>query len=169
MKMREILEANRIDYRVYPHGQTFDAQHLAADLRVPGDNVAKTVLVRANGGFKYFVYVLPASKRIDLKRLSKALGGAEVHLATELEIADRCPECEFGVLPPFGSQFGMTTLVEESLSKHQDIFFEGDTHDEAIRMNYDDFVRLEHPTTVWAAISPEEAREGEKSETAGVS
>lgn len=39
-------------------------------------------------------------------------GGAEVSLATETEIAERCPDCEFGVLPPFGSQYNLKTLAE---------------------------------------------------------
>jgi Ala-tRNA(Pro) deacylase len=114
-------------------------------LHVPGVHVAKTVLLRANGGFRYVVAVIPATARVDLQRVSCALGGADVRLATEFEIAERCPDCDFGVLPPFGSQFAVETIVDHSLAKHEDLFFEGDTHAEAIRMRYSDFYNLEHP------------------------
>lgn len=148
MKTTEILDEARVAYRTYPHDETFDAQHLAAALRVPGENVAKTVLLRADGDFLYVVAVLPAPARLDLRRVSAALGGAEIRLATEVEIAEHCPECEFGILPPFGSRFGMKTVVDESLAKHEDIFFQGNSHTEAIRLPYGEFVRLEHPLVV---------------------
>jgi Ala-tRNA(Pro) deacylase len=145
MKTKELLDAKRIAYKVYPHEETDDAQHLAAVLHVPGRYVVKTVLLRANGGYRYIVAVLPATRRLDLKRISETLGGAAVRLATEMEIAARCPDGEFGILPPFGSRFAMETIVDESVSQQQDMFFDGDTHREAIRMKYHDFYDLEHP------------------------
>jgi Ala-tRNA(Pro) deacylase len=107
--------------------------------------VAKTVLLRANGGYRYLVAVIPATKHVDLRHLGAALGGADIHLATEWEIAACAPDCEFGILPPFGSTFGAETIVDESLARHPDIFFQGDSHGEAIRMSYSDFCDIEHP------------------------
>ena len=72
---------------------------MAQALHVPGREVAKTVLLRSRGG-PYVVAVLPATKSIDFKKASQALGGAPLELATELEIAEYCPDCEFGALPP---------------------------------------------------------------------
>ena len=56
-----------------------------------------------------------------------------------------CPDCEIGALPPFGSQYGLKTVVDESLLADEHIVFEGNTHAEAIRMRLDDFRNLEHP------------------------
>lgn len=148
MKSTEILEKARVAYKTYPHQETFDAQHLAAALHVPGENVAKTVLLRADGDYVYIVAVLPATQMLDLRRVSRAFGGADVRLATEVEIAEHCPDCEFGILPPFGSKFGMKTVVDESLAKHEDIFFQGNSHGEAIRLKYSDFAQVERPLVV---------------------
>lgn len=148
MNIKRFLDERRISYKVYRVAETFDAPHLAAELHVPGSNVAKTVLVRANGGFRYFVLVAPAMARLDFTKISHALGGAEVRLATEFEIAERCPDCEFGLLPPFGSTFATETIVDESLAKHSDLFFRGDSHEEAIRLSYRDFYDLEHPLVI---------------------
>lgn len=145
MHITEFLDQRGIAYQVYPHEKTFDAQHMAQSLHVPGRSVAKTVMAHADGGFKHVVLVVPGSERVDLARVSKALGNAEIHLASEAEIAEMCPECERGVVPIFGSQFGMETMVDESLTKQEDIFFEGDTHDQTIRMRYEDFSKIEHP------------------------
>lgn len=148
MKITDILDQARVDYKVYPHEETFDAQHLAAALHVPGHNIAKTVLLRADGEFVHVVAVLPASRRLDLRRVSNALGGADIRMATEVEIAEHCPGCEFGILPPFGSKYGMKTIVDASLADHEDIFFQGDKHTEAIRMRYSDYANIEHPLVV---------------------
>ena len=153
MKITDILDQARVDYKVYPHEETFDAQHLAAALRVSGHNVAKTVLLRANGDFAHIVAVLPASRTLDLGRVSKAFGGAEIRLANEVEIAEHCPDCEFGILPPFGSKYDMKTVVDSSLAQHEDVFFQGDVHTEAIRMRYSDFANIEHPLVVDIATS----------------
>jgi Ala-tRNA(Pro) deacylase len=73
------------------------------------------------------------------------LGGSELSLATEEEVASHCPDCEWGVLPPFGSRYGLRTIVDESLLKEPEIVFEGDTHREAVRMRFDDFRHIEDP------------------------
>lgn len=125
MTIKDFLDARKIGYKVYPHEVTYDSQHMAEALHVPGAHVAKTVLLRVNGGFRDYVAVIPATKRVDLEKVSKALNGAQVRLAGEDEISAHCPDCESGILPPFGSQFAMETLVDESLSRHDDIFFKG--------------------------------------------
>ncbi len=145
MNVTEFLDQRGIPYNVYPHEKTFDAQHMAQSLHVPGRNIAKTVMARVNGGAKHVVLVVPATERIDLHRVSTALGDAEVRLATEPEIASLCPGCEFGIVPIFGSQFGMQTMVDESITKQDDIFFQGDKHDQTIRMSYEDFCTVELP------------------------
>ena len=151
MKTKAFLDAKRIAYQAYQVEETCDAQHLAAALRVPGCHIAKTVLLRADSGFKYYLLVLSACDTIDFAALSKMLGGANLRLATELEISERCPDSELGILPPFGTRMAAETLVDEKLSQHEDLFFRGDTHCEALRIKYHDFVQLEHPTVLRAA------------------
>jgi Ala-tRNA(Pro) deacylase len=145
MKICNFLWEQEVNFKTLPHRPVYDAQHVAQELHVPGAKVAKTVLLRANHGYGYLVAVVPASKRVDLERLSHLLNGCELALATESEIVERCPDCEFGVLPPFGSFYAMQTVMDESLTGNEDIVFEGNTHHEAIRMSVDDFMRLEEP------------------------
>ena len=148
MNVTEFLLEQNVAFESVPHLATYDSQRLAQTLHVPGREVAKTVLLRANGGYRYLVAVLPATKQIDFAKASAALGGSKIHLATEIEVAAHCPDCEMGVLPPFGSQYGMVTLVDESLTKDEQIVFEGNTHHDAIRMKFTDFRRIEEPIIV---------------------
>jgi Ala-tRNA(Pro) deacylase len=145
MNVAEFLETRNVEFHFLPHRETFSAQRLAESLHVPGGEVAKTVLLRANGGYRYFVAVLPATKSIDFAEASAALGGSKLHLATEVDLHSHCPDCELGVLPPFGSQYAMETIVDESLTRDEDIVFEANTHHEAIRMKFSDFRRIENP------------------------
>ena len=148
MNVTEYLTKKKVNFKVLSHLETGDAQRLAQSLRIPGHLVAKTVFLRAIGGYTFVVAILPATKRIDFARASAALGGSKLHLATEAEVASHCPDCEMGALPPFGSQYAMKTLVDEDLAKDEEIVFEGNTHHEAIRMRFEDFCRVENPLIV---------------------
>jgi Ala-tRNA(Pro) deacylase len=48
-------------------------------------------------------------------------------------------------MPPFGNLFDMRTLVEESLTRDEEIAFNAGTHTELVRMFYADFERLVEP------------------------
>lgn len=154
MNIKKFLDDHQVPYRVYQHARTFDAQHLAAALHIPGANVAKSVLLHVHREYRYSVFVLPACEWVDLNRVSKLLDGAQVQLASESELAIRCPDCEFGILPPFGSQIGAYTIVDESLTQHEDIIFQGDTHTEAIRLKYSDFRAIERPLIACNVCGP---------------
>jgi Ala-tRNA(Pro) deacylase len=145
MNIPTFLEEEHCSFAVMEHPTTYTAQEMAHELHVPGREVAKTVLLRANGDYDFVVAVLPAHKRVDLQRVSELLGGSEVELASEADIAAHCPDCEPGALPPFGSRYGMRTIVDESLADDEAIVFEGNSHHEAIQMRFDAFRRLEEP------------------------
>jgi Ala-tRNA(Pro) deacylase len=119
--------------------------------------VAKTVLLRANGGFKYLLAVLPSTHVVDFERLSTALGGIHVQLATPSEIAERCPDCERGALPPFGTMYGLETVVDPTVAENEIVVFEGNSFEEAIRMKYRDYYAVEHPLVVEFAVPSQPA------------
>ena len=68
MKPDEFLKERGVAFEVILHSPTYDAQRMAAAVHVSGREVAKTVLLRADEGYAYFVAVLPATKRIDLPK-----------------------------------------------------------------------------------------------------
>ena len=48
-------------------------------------------------------------------------------------------------MPPFGNLFDMPVFVDESLTKDLDISFNAGSHNELIRLLYEDFERLVKP------------------------
>lgn len=155
MKVEAFLSERGVDFQRVPHRESHGARQLAKELQVSAGDVAKTVLLRADHGYRYFVAVLPADKEINFGAVSCILGHCQLELASEAEIAERCPDCERGVLPPFGSVYGMKTIADESLTNDDDVYFEGDTHHEAIRMKFADFRRIEEPLILALGKGPQ--------------
>jgi Ala-tRNA(Pro) deacylase len=142
MRVPDFLMEQHVPFERLLHPPAFTAQKRAKYLHIPGRQVAKSVLFVGPGG--YFLAVLPAIRHVDTWKLAQALGGA-VRLADAREVADVFRDCEWGVVPPFGGLYGLTTVLEEELAPDALIVFEGNTHAEAVRLRCRDFERLERP------------------------
>jgi Ala-tRNA(Pro) deacylase len=128
-----------IDLLPHEHSETAGAE--ARALGVTPDQVAKTVVIRTATG--YVRVVVPASERVDLQKVRGLLGGnGDTRLATESELAAAYPEFELGAVPPLGGPSGDTVLVDETLTDHDRVVFEAGTHDESIRMETKDLLKL---------------------------
>jgi Ala-tRNA(Pro) deacylase len=145
MNALEFLDRQGVDFEVKHHDEYFTAQEEAAAQPLPGAMFAKTVVVKTQEDF--VLLVLPASYRVDLDLVSDMLG-EEVELAQERDLKELFPACELGAEPPFGSHYGLRTLVDEHLAKQQRIAVRACTHKEVILLAYEDFARIEKPRVV---------------------
>ena len=148
MNVKKFLQQHDVAFDLVEHRPTQDARSLAQAVHVSPAEVAKTVLLKLNGGHSFAVAVLPASRYVDLDKAGEALGVRELELATEREVEEHCPDCEVGALPPFGKQYDMETYMDASLAEDQEIVFDGNTHSEAFRISMNDFLTLEEPEIV---------------------
>jgi Ala-tRNA(Pro) deacylase len=142
MRIAEFLARQQVAYEAVPHPPAFTAQQRAKSLRVSGAQVAKCVLLRGPAGF--LLAVLPATHHIDTDLLARDLGGP-VRLATDQEIAEVFRDCEWGVVPAFGTLYGLPTLLDDSLSPAALLVLETHTHVDAVRLRCCDFEHLERP------------------------
>jgi Ala-tRNA(Pro) deacylase len=142
MRFPSYLTEQRVTFETLVLPPAFTSQKRAKYLHVPGRQVAKVVLLAGPSG--YLLAVLPATHQVDTGKLAAALGG-RVRLASDTEVADTFPDCEWGVVAPFGSQYGLPTMIDETLDSEARLVFEGQTHSEALRLSCRDFERLEHP------------------------
>jgi len=148
-KLRECLDRSGVPYEVTSHRQAFTAQEVAQAEHIPGKDLAKVVMLRS--GKNFCMIALPAPYRVDLERAKKALGLAEIALATEEEFAGLFPQCEAGAMPPFGNLYGLPVYVDESLTKDDSIVFNAGNHTQTVKMKYADFVRVVQPKVVSVA------------------
>jgi len=144
--LREYLDRNGIQYSVISHSPAFTAQGIAALVHVPGQELAKSVVVKLDG--ELALAVLPASFRIDLTSLEKETNSRRAELASEEEFRDAFPECELGAMPPFGNLYGFKVFADESLTHDKEIVFNAGSHRELIRMSWADFQRLARPKII---------------------
>ena len=143
MCIRDFLQSRQVWFETMLHAPAPTASKMAQAVHVSGHRVAKGVLIKAGGS--YLLAVLPATARIDLERLRQIVRGPEVRIATEDEVEQVFGDCERGALPPFGRLYGLTTLVDSSLSGGSEIVFVGNTRHEGVRMRYRDYEAIEGP------------------------
>ncbi len=142
-KLTHFLEEQHVPYVTISHARAYTAQETAASVHVHGQDVAKTVIVLADG--KLTMAVMPATRRTDLALLKKALGAKKIRLATEAEFEGIFPECEVGAMPPFGNLYRIPVVVDESLKKDVEIVFNAGSHTETVKMRFDEFVNVVKP------------------------
>ena len=143
MCIRDFLHARSVRFEVLLHAPSHSATHLAGSVHVPGRSVAKAVLVTT--GESFALAVLPATHRVDTDRLAEVIGWGSLRIATEAEVESVFADCEPGALPPFGRLYGLSTIVDASLSGGAEIVFVGNTRHEGVRMRFKDFEAIEAP------------------------
>jgi Ala-tRNA(Pro) deacylase len=141
--LKKYLDEQGVKYVTIRHSPAYTAQEIAASAHIPGQNVAKTVMVKLDG--RLAMVVLPAADRVIFDLLAQATGARRAELAREPEFADLFPECERGAMPPFGHLAKLDVYVADDLAEDEDIAFNACSFTELIKMAYADFTRLVHP------------------------
>jgi len=142
-RLKDYLDREKVPYEVLTHRETFTAPELAQALHVPGKELAKVVMVKADEHF--VVTVLSANRKVDLKSLKEIFRTSHVRLATEAEFTELFPDCELGAMPPFGNLYSLEVYVDQSLTTDEKIVFQAGTRHEAVKLRYQDFASLSRP------------------------
>jgi Ala-tRNA(Pro) deacylase len=148
-RLHNFLDQEHTPYTTLHHDRTVTAHETASATHLSRNLFAKTVMLKIDGALA--MMVMPAAYRIDLVRLSRALGGPIVELADETEFKDAFADCEVGAMPPFGHLYGMPVYVDSRLASQSEIAFNAGTHTDAVRMPYHEFERLAKPELLWLA------------------
>ena len=148
--LREVLDSQNIKYTIITHSVAYTAQGIAALTHIPGQEIAKTVIVNLDDSL--VMVVLPASCQVDLAALRAATGAKTLSLAKEKDFAHCFPGCETGAMPPFGNLYSMKVFVDETLTKDKEIAFNAGSHRELMRLAYEDFARVVKPTVLQFAL-----------------
>jgi Ala-tRNA(Pro) deacylase len=141
--LKNFLDQNGVKYVVISHSPAFTAQEIAAKVHISGEEVAKTVIVKIDD--RLAMAVLPASLKVDLQELQRAIGTGRIEIAKEEEFRSRFPECDLGAMPPFGNLYGMDVYVADNLVEDEEIAFNAGSFTELIKLAYSDFERLVRP------------------------
>jgi Ala-tRNA(Pro) deacylase len=127
------------------HVRAIPAQRFAAAEHVPGDRIAKPVVVSVDG--ELALAVVAATQKVDVEELGRALGARTVELVPEAEFQQRFEPCEVGAEPPL-RLFGMPIYVDAALARMPRLVMRGGTHEDAIEVDTSEWMRSERATPV---------------------
>jgi Ala-tRNA(Pro) deacylase len=139
--LTSVLDEAGIEYELLSHEHTERAADEAEALGLPPMAVAKTLVLAAPEG--HVRAVLPASERIDLRKVREIVeGGKSIHLAAEDELARDYPEFELGAVPPFGGAAGDRVLVDARVTQQHSVVLEAGSHERSVRLETADLLEL---------------------------
>lgn len=142
--LTRFLDDNKVKYVTIRHSIAYTTQQIAESAHIPGEEMAKTVMVKLDDALA--MAVLRGTDRVDIDLLRGAAGARKAELATEDQFQGMFPGVEPGAMPPFGNLFDMAVYVDEGLTRDRRIAFNAGTHSELIQLDYADFERLVQPT-----------------------
>ena len=133
------LAAHDLSYEILQHPHTSSSEETADAAYIWGDQLAKSILLEDDRG--YLMVVLPASHRVDLRKLRAALN-RKFEFATESEIAEIFSDCEIGAVPPLGTAYGIPVVYDDHLRKLGSVYFEAGDHGDLVYMGGAEFMSL---------------------------
>lgn len=125
-----------VDFDLLDHPYSATSMESAQLAHVPGDRIAKSVVLEDERG--YLLAVLPASCRVDLGELHRQTK-RNLGLATEYELGALFEDCEPGAVPPLGPAYDIETIIDDTLAEQSDIYFEAGDHEQLVHVSGETF------------------------------
>ncbi|WP_227460518.1 aminoacyl-tRNA deacylase [Cupriavidus pauculus] len=126
-------------FDIIRHPYSLSSMATAQAAHVPGNRLAKTVLLEDEAG--YVAAVIPSSHHLQMAAIC-AQTGRQLVLAHEDEIREVFKDCDLGAIPPCATSYGMRTYVDVSLLEEPEIWFEAGDHMELVHMDREQFMNL---------------------------
>src|SRR4030067_394840 len=115
-KLVHLFGERKIPFQKHRHPGASPAQQVAQASHVPGRAFAKSVIVNVDGAI--WMAVIPATERVDLKRVQACLGAKKARLATDAGVAPLFTDAPIGAMPIFGSLYHIPVLVSHELTEN---------------------------------------------------
>lgn len=138
-RVRWYLDAHHIEYDIVHHEPSMSSLESGRKAHLPPGRVAKCVLLEDERG--YVLAVLPAACRISFGLVETILD-RRLELASEAELVDVFGDCELGAVPVIGAAYNLPMLVDDSLLRIPDVYFEGGDHEDLVHVGAEAFRAL---------------------------
>jgi Ala-tRNA(Pro) deacylase len=139
--VRNYLDREHVPYDMVGHERTRDSHHSAKAAHVPGDQLAKCVILEDKKTGDLLMAVLPTTHKVDLDALYLRLN-RRFELANDWELTQLFKDCETGAIPPLAEPYGLDCILDESLVGTPDIYFEAGDRVTLVHVKGEDFLRL---------------------------
>jgi Ala-tRNA(Pro) deacylase len=137
--LKEYLDFRKVDYEIIAHRHTESTLRAAESAHIPGDVLAKPVLL--GDEHSYLLAVIPATHRLALARLVQVTARLW-ELVPETEMIATFSDCECGAIPPIGEPYGIDTILDLNMARSDEVYFESGDHEHLVHMRGEDFRQL---------------------------
>lgn len=125
------LRSHHVSYDLVRHPRAVTSMRAAEAAHVPGNQLAKSVLVGDEKG--YLIAVIPSTRRLDLGKLHRRLE-RRMGLAMEHEVAELFRDCDPGAIPAIGAAYHVDVIIDDALLGQPDVYFEAGDHEALVHM-----------------------------------
>lgn len=130
--VEQYLNSHDVDYELVGHPRAVTSMQTAQVAHVPGDQLAKSVLLEDERG--YLVAVIPSTHRLDLGKLHRRLD-RRMGLAMERDVKELFRDCDPGAIPAVGAAYHVDVIIDESLLNQPEVYFEAGDHEALVHMS----------------------------------
>jgi Ala-tRNA(Pro) deacylase len=138
-RVRWYLDSHDIEYDIVHHDHSSSSLDSGRKAHVPAGRVAKGVLLEDERG--YVLALVPAACRLELGAIEDLLH-RRLELASEAELEQIFGDCELGAIPAVGDAYNVPMLVDDSLLRLPDLYFEGGDHEDLVHVGREAFQEL---------------------------
>ncbi len=137
-----LLDGAHVGYVVKHHPPTLTSEDSARERREPLKIGAKALLLKDDTHF--VLLVLPADRRIDVKKVKTVLQSKNLRFATPEELKE-VTSCEKGAVPPFGKLLGVDMIVDGAQFEEEWMAFNAGSLEISIKMKSVDYRKVVRP------------------------
>lgn len=137
-----ILDRNKIKYELinYECDEFVDGLHTAEATGAPVEQSYKTLVMQGKSK-KYYVFVIPIAREVDLKAAARAVDEKSVEM---IHVKDLTAITGYvrGGCSPLGMKKAFPTIVDASAQQYEDIYVSGGRIGTSIRLNPEDLAHV---------------------------
>ena len=118
-----VLDGKKISYKshMYEPDARLSGEEIAGILGEDADKVFKTLVTQGKTG-QYYIFVIPVKEELDLKKAAKAVSEKSVSMIPQKELLPLTGYVHGGC-SPIGMKKPFPTVIHESASTYEEIFF----------------------------------------------
>ena len=144
-RVYEVLKALNISYLRFEHPPVFTVEEAQKHwTNVPGVH-CKNLFLRNYKGNRHFLVILEATKKADLRELSRKLGTDRLSFGSDERLL-RCLGLTPGSVSPFGlindEKKAVEVVVDEDLKRADSVCFHPNVNTATLNLSYADFERF---------------------------
>jgi Ala-tRNA(Pro) deacylase len=141
-RLQHYLQDHHTPFRTLAHEHTGSSMQTAEAAHIPGDRLAKAVMLEDING--PLMAVVPSDYHIDLGSLKQQLH-RNLEFADETELPGLFPDCEPGAVPPLGPAYDIPTVWDSRLGTEDIVYLEAGDHETLLEMSGRAFHELMAP------------------------